>query len=87
MSAQAKELQLSGRKFLVPSLEHLIALKLHAAKQDLEGRDYRDLGDILGLVRDNQVDVRSDPFRELCLKFGTNDLYQMILGAAKKWKN
>lgn len=87
MLKEAREFEVMGRKFLTPSLKHLIALKLHAAKQDLEGRDYRDLGDILGLARENQIDVHTTQFRELCLKFGTEELHQMILKASEKWKN
>jgi hypothetical protein len=65
-------------KLLVPKAEHLIALKLHAIQQQPELRELKDLNDIVELIRANQVDVRSDSFRTLCLKFGTLALYEKI---------
>ncbi len=83
---EAREFEIKGIKFKIPSLEHLIALKLHAAKQDLVGRDYRDLSDILALMRENRMDPRTPQFLDLCLKFGNESLYQMILQASEKWR-
>jgi predicted nucleotidyltransferase len=81
---EGKEVEMLGTKVTVPSLEHLIALKLHSIKHNPEHREFRDLGDIVELIRRNQLDVRSDGFRDLCLKYGTDELYRKILESQKK---
>ena len=63
----------------VPSLEHLLAMKLHAMKQQPERREHKDWLDIMELIKVNKVDVKADRFRELCLKVGTPELYERIL--------
>lgn len=66
-------------EFRVPLLEHLIALKLHAIKYNPKVRLYKDIPDIINLIRINKVDVKSEKFKELCLKYGSQELYQKIL--------
>ena len=84
---EGKETEILGTRFIVPSLHHLIAMKLHAMKYDQGNRDFRDLRDIAELIKINRVDVTTNDFRNLCLKFGTEKVYQKILEAAKGWKN
>ena len=83
MKAEAKEEQYGGERFLVPKLEHLIAMKLHALRDHFETRKIKDLPDIAELLNRNQVDVTSEEFRKLCLKYGTAELYQQILNWVK----
>ncbi len=71
-------------QFLVPKAEHLIALKLHAIKQQPELRELKDLGDIVELIKANRLKTSSENFRSLCLKFGTPELYQKILQYTKQ---
>ena len=78
----AKKVSIAGNEFLVPSLYHLIALKLHSIKHN-EKREYKDLMDILNLVKNNQIQASSDSFKELCLKYGTPLLYEKITGWIK----
>lgn len=78
MLKEAKEIDMRGEKFRVPSLKHLIAMKLHALKNTEGHRDYKDMLDILELLRKNKTDINSEEFRNLCLKFGTQDLYFRI---------
>ena len=80
MQAEGERLDISGRQFVVPSLAHLIALKLHAIKHNPEIRIDRDLPDILNLIRINKVDVNDNQFKELCLKYGTEEIYRRIRG-------
>jgi len=75
----AKEVTIAKQKFMVPSLYHLIALKLHSLKFNLKIRENRDLPDIIELVRINKVNVKDREFKEICLKFGTKELYNRIL--------
>ena len=79
MLKDAKEAEIRGAKFKVPSLKHLFAMKLHALKQSGGSRDYKDLLDIMELAQKNQVNLKGDEFRELCLKFGTPELHQKII--------
>jgi len=66
-------------EFRVPSLRHLIALKLHAIKYNLNLRLAKDIPDIINLIKINKVDAQGEEFKELCLKYGTQEIYQKIL--------
>ena len=74
-----KDINIAGQKFIVPSLNNLIALKLHSVKHNPKIRKNKDLPDIVNLVRINKVDAKGKEFRELCLKYGTKEIYNMIL--------
>ena len=63
----------------VPSLPHLIALKLHAIRNAPE-REARDLGDIVALLRANAGVLSTTELRELCTRFGPNGI-ETRLGA------
>jgi hypothetical protein len=76
------EIEILGNKFTIPSLDHLIAFKLHSIKYNPKNREFRDLPDIINLIRLNKVDFKNESFRELCLKFGNEDLYSKILQQA-----
>ena len=65
-------------QFFIPSLDHLIALKLHSMRFNYKLRWTKDMPDIINLIRANKIDVSTDQFKELCLKFGTAELYQKI---------
>ena len=73
------EMSIGKNKFIVPSLETLIALKLHAIKNSQKRRVYKDMLDILSLICVNKMDYKSKEFRQLCLKFGTEQLYKEIV--------
>lgn len=73
-----KEIEIAGEKFIVPSIKHLIALKLHAIKNNSERR-YKDLIDIIGLVKRNRITVEETEFKDICCKYGTEELYKEIL--------
>lgn len=75
---QAERFRVGGREFLIPSIDHLIAMKLHSVKFNYKLRWMKDLPDIIRLVRANKIDARTETFKELCLKFGTEELYQKI---------
>lgn len=76
---EGRQISIVGQKFIVPSLRHLIALKLHAIKYNPRIREYKDLLDIIELIRANQVNVKDAEFKDLCLKYGTEELYRKIL--------
>ncbi|MBI2119155.1 MAG: nucleotidyltransferase [Elusimicrobia bacterium] len=76
---EGKEIVIGGQKFFIPSLSHLIALKLHSIKYNPHLRELKDLPDIVNLIRMNNINTKDKKFKELCLKYGTEDLYQKIL--------
>lgn len=76
---EGKEITIAGEKFIVPCLLHLIALKLHAIKYNPKIREYKDFMDIIELIKVNKIDTRSNDFKNLCLKYGTEELYHKIL--------
>jgi len=75
---KGKEISIARQKFIIPSLNHLIALKLHAIKYNPNIREYKDLPDIIQLVRINKLKVNDAEFKGLCFKYGTEELYNKI---------
>lgn len=75
----SQKTSIGGCEFRVPSLEHLIALKLHAVKYNPRPRLTKDIPDIVNLIIINKLNVKSKRFKELCLKYATQDIYQKIL--------
>jgi hypothetical protein len=80
---EGERLKIVGQTFIVPSLHHLIALKLHSIKHNAKIRLTKDLPDIINLIRINELDVKEKKFKELCLKYGTKEIYDKILEAVK----
>jgi predicted nucleotidyltransferase len=79
----AVEMDIYGHRMLVPSLEHLIALKVHALKHTHVDRFMKDFTDIENLIRANNLDVRSENIRQLFLKYGSVELYEKIIRACE----
>jgi predicted nucleotidyltransferase len=79
---EARTIEIAGQKFKVPSINHLIALKLHSIKYNPK-RLITDFPDIINLIMINKVDVKDAQFKELCLKFGTEEIYQRMLEVLK----
>lgn len=76
LSILAKALRSAG-------VDHLLAMKFHALRYGREGRKSKDTNDILDLAALHGIAVRSDRFRELCLRFGTPQLYDYLLKLAE----
>ena len=76
-----KEIDVVGEKLVIPSIDHLIALKLHAIKNNQKNRMWKDLPDIVNLIKINKVDYNNNRFREICLKYGSEEIYKIILKA------
>ena len=71
LSVNGSSIEICDAKFILPKLEHIIAMKLHAVKYGREYRGSKDFHDIVDLVKDNDIDVQTSYFRELCLKYET----------------
>lgn len=69
---------------LIPSLEHLIAMKLHALRFSGEKRMRRDAVDIIDLAEQGGIDLEGDRFRNLCDRFGDRRVQERILQYAGK---
>jgi len=69
-----KTVRIAGNDVRVPSLRHLIAMKLHAIKSDPSKRLGKDLPDIVALMKKNGLSLEDAGMAELCLKFGTSDI-------------
>ena len=82
LAADSRSVQILGIEARIPSPHHLIALKLHALKHGGVDRFEKDLADVLGIVRFQQINVRTAEFQELFTKYGTAELYQRLLGIA-----
>jgi len=78
MGAASREVDFYGVSARIPSLEHLIALKLHALKNTRLHRFLKDFLDVENLIRINQIDLASEPMRQLFLKYGTAELYEKV---------
>ena len=81
LQAAARPVQMLGIPTFVPSVEHLISLKLHALKFGPPHRHDKDLLDVLTLIRGAEMDVRTESFRNLIDQFGTPEIYERILKA------
>ena len=74
MEAARKGWDFGNKRFAVPALEHLIALKLHAMKNNPE-RAGKDGWDIAALLAANPGAIPREKLRELCDRFGPPDVH------------
>jgi hypothetical protein len=72
-----------GNTVQVASALHIVAMKLHALKSRNPEGALKDMSDILGLLRILDVAVSSPIFRNLALKYGSEEIYRRISDAAK----
>ena len=73
---QSQPFEIEDLTLRVPALAHMIALKLHAARN--EHRAARDLADIVQLLSVNAGKVSAAKLRELCAQFGTAESLQSL---------
>ena len=63
-----KEVKVVGETLIIPSVENLIALKLHAIKLGSKNRLWKDMPDIIDLIKINNIDFNSAEFKDIFLK-------------------
>ncbi len=73
-----KLVKIAGNEFRVPSLLHLIAMKLHAIKGDPSKRLSKDLPDIVALMKRNGLVLADPRVTGLCRRFGTPDIFEKL---------
>jgi hypothetical protein len=69
---------------LIPSVEHLIAMKLHALRFSGESRMRKDGIDVVELADANGIDLLGERFHTLCDRFADDRIYERILQYAGK---
>jgi len=79
MADAARPVELLGIQTQIPEPKHLIALKLHALKHGHAERLEKDLGDVLALPRNAGLDPGAESYRQLVERFGSVELYELIL--------
>lgn len=84
MKHAARPFTFGGAACLIPSVEHLIAMKLHALRSAGEPRMRKDGIDVVELAEANGIDLLGDGFRALCDRFADARTYERILHYAGK---
>ena len=69
--------EISSLSLHIPSMDHLIALKLHAIKNDPR-RELKDLLDIVELLRQNPDLVQTEELKTICQQYGPDKIYQKL---------
>lgn len=78
MYQEGSEVLFGQAKVKIPSIRHMISLKLHAMKQRLEHRESKDLLDIIELRKISKIN--DEELLELCTKYDRIDVYEKIVG-------
>ena len=78
MIETAQSVKLAGVELAVPSLEHLMGMKLHALKHNYQARAPRDIPDLVALIQANREAVTDEDFRDLCEKYGTPKICRQV---------
>jgi hypothetical protein len=79
LRAGATPAQVEGVTVSIPSLEHLLALKVHALKHGQGLRVLKDLTDVAELLAVNRVDPKTPWVRALFEKHGDVELYERVV--------
>lgn len=78
MLASAQAARMEGATVVVPSLEHLLALKVHALKHGRGLRVLKDLTDVAQLIAVNRVGLQSPWLRAVFEKHGDPEIYERV---------
>lgn len=79
--------QIGGITVTIPCTAHMLALKLHALKQDQASRELKDLNDIIELVLAAEGTLSSSEVEALCQKFGPSGIYPRIVDSCERRKH
>lgn len=82
MMQASQEEDVYGARLRIPCLQHLLTLKVHALKNSHAGRFMKDFMDVENLIRIHKLDIRSEEYRVMFLKYGTPELYEKIIRAS-----
>lgn len=82
MLKASREYRVGAFEWRVPSLIHLVALKLHALK-NAPDREAKDFGDIVELLRGHRAEWQAGDLEKLCRKYGPKDIYARLEAAIR----
>lgn len=74
----ADRVSFRGSEVAIPSVQHLIAMKLHALRENWKDRELKDLDDIQQLMGIYGIEVDSEDFIRLCDKYGNEKIYERL---------
>ena len=77
--SRARPATLENASVVVPCLEHLIALKVHALKNGRGLRVLKDITDVAQLLQLNRVDMQTDWVKNVFEKYGSTELYEQVV--------
>jgi hypothetical protein len=80
--AQGKSVLIAGEPFIVPSPEHLIAMKLHSIAGN-KMRELKDFPDIVNLMMANAIDPRSETIKSMFDKYALLDFYDRVIATIR----
>jgi hypothetical protein len=75
-----KKAVIAGEPFIVPSLEHLIAMKLHSIAGNRK-REIKDFPDVVQLMIANAIDPEKNDIKEMFKKYNVMDVYEKVVAA------
>ncbi len=77
LNAKSSRYRIGKAEMRVPCLLHLIALKLHAMKNN-QKRELKDLADIVALLQENPGKVSREQLITVCKRHGPKDVIRQI---------
>lgn len=78
--ANGKKVEIAGEPFIVPSPEHLIAMKIHSIAGN-KTRDLKDFPDIVQLMKANAIDPFNEDIKKMFEKNAMTDFYKRVIDA------
>ncbi len=78
IKAEGKIVDIAGREFVVPSARHMVALKLHAIRQN-PSRKAIDMADIVSLIQHAPESLRRSTIQELCGTHGSPEIFDDLV--------
>jgi len=76
--ATGRRIRIAGDTFVIPSVTHLIAMKLHSITTNPH-RELKDFPDVVQLIQLNDLDPRDTHVKELFERYGATELYARLL--------
>jgi hypothetical protein len=76
--ASSVEKPAGGALVRFPSVEHLIALKVHALQHTHTRRFMKDFQDVVELVLRNKINLADTSIQDMFTKYGNHELYEKV---------
>jgi hypothetical protein len=83
--SQGRKISITGETFFIPSLEHLIAMKLHSMINN-QKREIIDYPDIVQLMIANTIDPEKEEIINIFKKYKAMDIHEKLIKDMEKNK-